>query len=87
VSHPAVAEVAVIEHPNEIQEEIYAFVTLNQDYSPSDELARELNAHLLNEIGDRQIPRSIRFTEKMPKTPSGKLMRWRLSDLVTSEEV
>ncbi|MBL1208666.1 acetate--CoA ligase [Geminocystis sp. GBBB08] len=88
VSHPAVAEAAVVGKPDEIKgEEIFAFVTLEGDFTPSDELANELKAHVVQEIGSIARPGEIRFTEGMPKTRSGKIMRRLLRSLASGQEV
>jgi acetyl-CoA synthetase len=88
VSHPAVAEAAVVGKPDEIKgEEIVAFVTLNTAYPASDELAKELKKHVGTEIGAIARPGEIRFTEALPKTRSGKIMRRLLRDLAAGKEI
>jgi acetyl-CoA synthetase len=88
VSHPAVAEAAVVGKPDEIKgEEIYAFVTLEGHYSPSDVLAQELKQHVVAEIGAIARPGEIRFTDALPKTRSGKIMRRLLRNLAAGQEV
>lgn len=88
VSHPAVAEAAVVGKPDEIKgEEIFAFVTLESGFTPSDELANELKAHVVQEIGAIARPGEIRFTEGMPKTRSGKIMRRLLRSLASGQEI
>jgi len=88
VSHPAVAEAAVVGKPDEIKgEEIFAFITLEGGFSPSDELANELKAHVVQEIGAIARPGEIRFTEGMPKTRSGKIMRRLLRSLASGQEI
>ncbi|BAQ65273.1 acetate--CoA ligase [Geminocystis sp. NIES-3709] len=88
VSHPAVAEAAVVGKPDDIKgEEIFAFVTLEGDFTPSDELANELKAHVVQEIGAIARPGEIRFTDGMPKTRSGKIMRRLLRSLASGQEI
>ncbi|MGI0481749.1 acetate--CoA ligase [Geminocystis sp. CENA526] len=88
VSHPAVAEAAVVGKPDEVKgEDICAFVTLEGDFTPSDELANELKAHVVQEIGAIARPADIRFTEGMPKTRSGKIMRRLLRSLASGQEI
>jgi acetyl-CoA synthetase len=88
VSHPAVAEAAVVGKPDEIKgESVYAFVTLEGHYSPSDALAQELKQHVVAEIGAIARPGEIRFTDALPKTRSGKIMRRLLRNLAAGQEV
>jgi acetyl-CoA synthetase len=76
VSHPAVAESAVVGFPHEIKGEgIYIYVTLMSDYAASDELLGELRAWVRKQIGPIATPDFIQFTPSMPKTRSGKIMR------------
>ncbi|WP_342596931.1 acetate--CoA ligase [Cyanobacterium aponinum UTEX 3222] len=88
VSHPAVAEAAVVGKPDDIKgEEIFAFITLEGGFTPSDELANELKAHVVQEIGAIARPGEIRFTDGMPKTRSGKIMRRLLRSLASGQEI
>lgn len=88
VSHPAVVEAAVVGKPDEIKgEEIVAFVTLQNTQQPSDELVKELKQHVVKEIGAIARPGEIRFTDALPKTRSGKIMRRLLRSLAAGEEV
>ncbi len=76
VSHPAVAEAAVIGKPHEVKgESIKAFVILKQNYSPSETLVKDLKMHVRHELGALAVPDEIEFVEKLPKTRSGKIMR------------
>ncbi|HEY9656109.1 MAG TPA: acetyl-coenzyme A synthetase, partial [Crinalium sp.] len=88
VSHPAVAEAAVVGKPDELKgQEIVAFVTLEGTYSSSDALLKELKQHVVQEIGAIARPGEIRFAEALPKTRSGKIMRRLLRDLASGVEI
>ena len=88
VSHPAVAEAAVVGKPDEIKgEEIVAFVTLEGGHQGSEELNKELKKHVVAEIGAIARPGEIRFTDALPKTRSGKIMRRLLRNLAAGQEV
>jgi acetyl-CoA synthetase len=87
VSHPAVAEAAVVGRPDEIKgQAIAAFVTLESGNSASDKLAQELREHVAKEIGAFARPDDIRFTDALPKTRSGKIMRRLLRDIASGAE-
>ncbi|MGA2507546.1 MAG: acetate--CoA ligase [Chitinispirillaceae bacterium] len=76
VSHPKVAEAAVTPMPHEIKGQgLYAFVTLVDGVKESDELKKELAAHVRKEIGPIATPDKIQFAPGLPKTRSGKIMR------------
>jgi len=76
VSHPSVAEAAVVGMPHEIKGQgLYAYVTLKDGQVASDELKKMLNAHVRKEIGPIAHLDKIQFTDGMPKTRSGKIMR------------
>jgi acetyl-CoA synthetase len=82
VSHPAVAEAAVVGRPHELKgEAIAAFVTLKGGKKESDALNKELRAHVGKVIGAIAKPDDIRFTDALPKTRSGKIMRRLLRDI------
>jgi len=88
VSHPAVAEAAVVGKPDDLKgEEVVAFVTLEGTYQPSEELSKELKKHVVNEIGAIARPGEIRFTDALPKTRSGKIMRRLLRNLASGQEI
>ncbi|NMF56727.1 acetate--CoA ligase [Pseudanabaena yagii] len=88
VSHPAVAEAAVVGKPDEVKgEDIFAFVILEGDRQPSEELAKELKKHVVSEIGAIARPSEIRFAEALPKTRSGKIMRRLLRSLASGQEI
>ena len=87
VSHPSVAEAAVVGAPHEIKgEAIHAFVTLKSGLTPSAALRAELKEHVARHIGALARPESIRFTNAMPKTRSGKIMRRLLRDVAVGRE-
>ncbi len=88
VSHPAVAEAAVVGKPDEVKgEEVVAFVILESGTSPSEALQQELKQHVVKEIGALARPAEIRFTDALPKTRSGKIMRRLLRSLAAGEDV
>src|SRR5579875_1214959 len=88
VSHPKVAEAAVVSRPDEITgEAIVAFVTPKVGVQPGDALKEELKAHVTKEIGALARPADIRFTDALPKTRSGKIMRRLLRELARTGEV
>ncbi len=88
VSHPKVAEAAVVGFPDEITgEAIAAFVTLKGSVSPSDELKDELKKHVAAQVGAIARPKDLRFAEALPKTRSGKIMRRLLRELATKGRV
>jgi acetyl-CoA synthetase len=76
VLHPKVAEAAVVGYPHDIKGQgIYCYVTLNAGEDGSDALLAELKAHVRKEIGPIATPDIIHFTDGLPKTRSGKIMR------------
>jgi acetyl-CoA synthetase len=86
VSHDAVAEAAVVGCPHDIKGEgIFAFVILKTDITEN--LEQELRAHVSNEIGPIAKPDHIRFTNNLPKTRSGKIMRRLLRDIAAGREI
>ena len=88
VSHPAVAEAAVVGRPDELKgEAIVAFVSLEGGRSGDEALMAELRAHVGKEIGPIARPDLIRFTDALPKTRSGKIMRRILRALAAGQEV
>ena len=90
VSHPMVAEAAVVGKPDDIKgEAICAYVTLNeadQDQS-QEELIQVLKKHVVAQIGAIARPDEIHFTEQLPKTRSGKIMRRLLRSIASGEEI
>ncbi len=85
VSHPAVAEAAVVGRPHEIKgQAVVAFVSLKGGVSDSQSLLKELREHVGKVIGAIAKPDEIYFTHALPKTRSGKIMRRLLKELVTT---
>src|SRR6266576_2662225 len=88
VAHDAVAEAAVVGRPDELKgQAISAFVTLEYGRQPTNELKEELRKWVAKEIGALAKPDDIRFTDTLPKTRSGKIMRRLLRELATHGEV
>lgn len=88
VSHPAVAEAAVVGRFDELKgEAIVAFVTLQTGCSGNEKLIAELRAHVGKEIGAIAKPDAISFSDSLPKTRSGKIMRRILRALASGEEI
>ena len=88
VSHPDVAEAAVVGRPDDIKgQAISAFVTLQGGHRASDKLREELRQWVAKEIGSLAKPDDIRFTDALPKTRSGKIMRRLLRDLASGTEI
>jgi len=86
VSHPAVAEAAVVGYPHEIKGEgIFAYVIL-KGASGDDALVKTLRDHVAKEIGAIAKPDQIRFSDGLPKTRSGKIMRRLLRDIAAGRE-
>ncbi len=88
VAHPKVAEAAVVGRPDDLKgQAIAAFVSLESGHQPSPELKEELRKWVAKEIGALARPDDIRFTEALPKTRSGKIMRRLLRDLAAHGEI
>ncbi|MBN2043224.1 MAG: acetate--CoA ligase [Candidatus Aenigmarchaeota archaeon] len=88
VSHPKVAEAAVIGRPSEIKgESIVAFVRLMKGVEESDDLKKELFNHVGEEIGKIARPEEIWFVKDLPKTRSGKIMRRVIKSKALGKEV
>ena len=88
VAHPKVAEAAVVGRPDELKgQAIVAFVTLEGGNEPSEELRQELRKWVAKEIGALARPDDLRFTQMLPKTRSGKIMRRLLRELATTGDV
>jgi acetyl-CoA synthetase len=82
VSHPAVAEAAVIGATDPVTgQAIVAFVTPRGGFSPNDALTAELKEHVVQSIGALARPKRIYYTTELPKTRSAKIMRRLLRDI------
>jgi acetyl-CoA synthetase len=87
VSHDAVAEAAVVGRPDPVKgQAIVAFVTLDGSHKPTETLKLALRDHVAKEIGAFARPDDIRFTDALPKTRSGKIMRRLLRDIAGGKE-
>jgi acetyl-CoA synthetase len=85
---PAVAEVAVIGVPDEIKGAVpAAFVTLRAHHGPLPDLTLEIRRNVERSISKIALPHDIFFVEALPKTPSGKIMRRLLRELMETGEV
>ena len=86
VDHPAVAEAAVVGKADATTgQAIAAFVILRSGYEPREELVEELREHVAELIGPIAKPKTILFTEELPKTRSGKIMRRLLRDVAQDQ--
>ena len=87
VSHPKVAEAAVVGRPDELKgQAIVAFVTPRQGFIADEPLAKELREHVSAQIGALARPEEIRFAEALPKTRSGKIMRRLLREVASGSK-
>ena len=88
VSHPFVSESAVVARPDPIKgNSLIAFVTLKSGIEPGPNLKNELRDHVGREIGHIAKPDDIRFTDALPKTRSGKIMRRLLREIAATGQV
>ncbi len=88
VRHEAVAEAAVVGMPDELTgQAVIAFVTPIDGNDPTDELAADLRDWVAQQIGKFARPKQIRFSDALPKTRSGKIMRRLLREIVTTQTV
>jgi acetyl-CoA synthetase len=86
VSHPSVAEAAVVPFPHDIKGQgIYAYVTLKEGVEKSEALVAELLKHVSKEIGPIAKPDKLQFADGLPKTRSGKIMRRILRKIAEGE--
>jgi acetyl-CoA synthetase len=86
VSHPRVAEAAVVGYPHDLKGQgIYCYVTLKAGETWSDELQKDLVAHVRKEIGPFASPDLVQFAPGLPKTRSGKIMRRILRKIAEDE--
>ena len=81
LAHPDVAECAVVGAPDERRGQIVvAHVVPREGVQPGDALAERLQAHVKTSLAPYKYPRAVRFTDALPKTPTGKIQRFRLKD-------
>jgi acetyl-CoA synthetase len=87
VSHPSVAEAAAVCRPDELKgQALVVFVSLRPGHKPGPELATTLANHVSQEIGKFARPDQVRFSDALPKTRSGKIMRRLLKDVAAGRE-
>ncbi len=88
VSHPKVAEAAIVGRPDEMKGQgVVAFVTLKTGIKATPELKEELRAHVGKQIGAIAKPDEVRFAEALPKTRSGKIMRRLLKEIASGKTI
>jgi acetyl-CoA synthetase len=86
MAHPAVAEASVVGMPHSLKgEAIYAFIRLNVEEKPSEQLRADLRKWVRKEIGPIATPEFIQLAESFPKTRSGKIMRRVLRKIVSGQ--
>ncbi|MEY5025704.1 MAG: acetate--CoA ligase [Verrucomicrobiota bacterium] len=87
-SHPVVAEAAVVGRPDELKgQAVVCFVTLKMDVTVTEQLRDDLRKHVRHVIGPVATPDDIRFTDALPKTRSGKIMRRLLKQIASGAQV
>ncbi|MBD3187573.1 acetate--CoA ligase [Candidatus Bathyarchaeota archaeon] len=87
-SHPKVAESAVVPYPHPVKgSTIFAYVTLMTGVDPSDDLKKDIQKHTRKVAGPAVLPEIIMFTEAVPKTRSGKIMRRILKAIATKQDI
>jgi len=88
VSHPSVAEAAVVGRPDELKgQALVCFVTLKNGIDPTNELKEAIRSHVAKEIGSLARPDDVRFAAGLPKTRSGKIMRRILKEIAAGGTV
>ena len=88
VSHPAVAEAAVVGRPDDLKgQAVVCFVTVKEGVQAGRELSKDLKNHVRKVIGPVATPDDIRFTASLPKTRSGKIMRRLLKQVAAGETI
>jgi acetyl-CoA synthetase len=88
VSHPKVAEAAVVGRPDPMKGQVLvAYVVLKGGHARSEPLKAELKQHVRTEIGPIAEPAEVYITDKVPKTRSGKIMRRVIRALVSGQEI
>ena len=86
VSHSAVAECAAVGRPHDLKGQAISVFCSLRGAEPTEELRQELKLHVRKEIGALAVPDDIRFTDAIPKTRSGKIMRRLLRDIAAGKE-
>ena len=87
-SHPQIAESAVVGRPDELKgQAIVAFISLKQGFTASEELKESIRKHVAKEIGALAKPDDLKFTDALPKTRSGKIMRRLLREIAAGKEI
>ncbi|HEY3236790.1 MAG TPA: acetyl-coenzyme A synthetase, partial [Polyangiaceae bacterium] len=87
VSHPAVAEAAAVGRPDELKgQALVVFVTLKPPHQPGEAMKAALMEHVAQEIGKFARPDAVRFSDGLPKTRSGKIMRRLLKDVAAGRD-
>jgi acetyl-CoA synthetase len=87
VSHPMVAEAAVVGRPDDMKgQAVVAFVTLEGGRKGDAKLRDELRQHVVKEIGALARPDDLRFSDALPKTRSGKIMRRLLRQIASGDQ-
>jgi acetyl-CoA synthetase len=87
VSHPMVAEAAVVGRPDQMKgQAVFAFITLEGGRKGNESLRKELQQHVVKEIGALARPDDLRFTDTLPKTRSGKIMRRLLRQIASGDQ-
>lgn len=77
--HPAVAESAAVGQPDELRGEVIkSYIVLREGYEPSHELAEAIRQQVRERLSTHAFPRIIEFVDELPKTPSGKIQRFKL---------
>jgi len=88
VSHPSVAEAAIVSRPDEKKgESIVAFLVLKSDQRETEQLRQDLMVHIRNTVGPIAVPDEIHFVTRLPKTRSGKIMRRLLKSIASDSEI
>jgi len=88
VSHKTIAEAAVTSKPDAIKgESIIAFLVTKEGVAKSDELRRDILAHIRNTMGSIAVPEEVYFVSRLPKTRSGKIMRRLLKSVASGDTI
>ena len=86
MTHPAVAESAAVGQPDEIRGEVIkSYIVLRDGYEASEALADEIRQQVRERLSTHAFPRVIEFVDELPKTPSGKIQRFKLRAQATEQ--